>query len=61
MIYCIFSKLDRVEQQPELNKQMWMKMNKQEQIRNSILEQTEINKLVNELLLDDLPQIYNDE
>ena len=34
---------------------------KREQIRNSINEKDEIAKFVRELLLDDLPQIYNDE
>lgn len=40
---------------------MRQQMDKREKIRNSINERDEIAKLVHELLLDDLPQIFNDE
>jgi hypothetical protein len=40
---------------------MKLKMAKRETTRNSIKENEEITKFVHDLLLDDLPQIYNDE
>lgn len=40
---------------------MRQQMDKREKIPNSINERDEIAKLVHELLLDDLPQIFNDE
>lgn len=40
---------------------MRQQMDKREKIRNSINGRDEIAKLVHELLLDDLPQIFNDE
>jgi hypothetical protein len=54
-------KLHRVELQPDYNDQMKLKMAKRETTRNSIKENEEITKFVHDLLLDDLPQIYNDE
>ena len=52
---------DRVEFQPEYNEQMKSQMEKREKLRDSINEKGEFAKFVRELLLDDLPQIYNDE
>jgi hypothetical protein len=40
---------------------MKLKMAKRETTRNSINEKEEIAKIVHDLLLDDLPQINNDE
>lgn len=40
---------------------MKLKMVKQETARNAINEKEKIAKFVHDLLLDDLPQIYNDE
>lgn len=51
----------RVESQPESNKKMKSLLEKQEKARDTISEKEEIAKFVHELLLDDLPQIYNDE
>lgn len=40
---------------------MKRKMYEREKIRDSINEREEFAKFVNDLLLDDLPQIYKDE
>lgn len=40
---------------------MRQQTDKREKIRNANIDREEIAKLVHELLLDDLPEIYNDE
>jgi hypothetical protein len=40
---------------------MKLQMEKRKKLRDSINEKGELAKFVRELLLDDLPQIYNDE
>lgn len=52
---------NRVEQQPEYNNQIKVEMDKQENIRNSIIEESKIAKFLHDMLLDDCPQIFNDE
>lgn len=52
---------DRFELQPELNDQMKRQLEQRQQVRDSIDEEHQIAGYVRELLLDDKPQIYNDE
>lgn len=40
---------------------MKIQMQKREKLRDSINEREEFARFVHELLLDDVPQIYNDE
>lgn len=47
--------------QPEYNEQMKQQIEKREKVRDSINEKDEMVKFVHELLLDDMPAIYNDE
>jgi hypothetical protein len=56
-----FSLKYRVENQPKHNEEMEIRMQTREKMRNSINEKEVLAEFVRELLLDDLPQIYNDE
>lgn len=47
--------------QPKLYDQMRINMANREALRSSIRDQDEIARFAHELLLDDLPQLYNDE
>jgi hypothetical protein len=51
----------RVEMQPKLNEKMRINMANREALRNSIRDKDDIARFTRELLLDDLPQLYNDE
>jgi hypothetical protein len=47
--------------QPKLNEQMRINMANREALRNSIRDKDDIAIFTRELLLDDLPQLFNDE
>lgn len=47
--------------QPKFYEQMRINMASREALRNSIRDQDEVARFAHELLLDDLPQLYNDE
>ncbi|CAO1402574.1 unnamed protein product [Diamesa tonsa] len=52
---------NRVESQTKYNEKMKHQMQKREKLRDSINDREEFARFVHELLLDDVPQIYNDE